>query len=133
MVEFHVLMALVELQEVWWIDDQVHFWSRDQGPRFTLINLKIHKVSIIWKGWVDQRPRFIFGGWEVESHRRSRLVPFVWELEPINGHYLLELLHTHLGFIFPNGFSCLLVIISHYLVSYILGENILFQLALQFD
>ena len=28
--------------------------------------------------------------------------------------------HTHLGFIFP----CLLVIIGHYLVSYILGEHI---------
>jgi hypothetical protein len=37
---------------------------------------------------------------------------------------LLELLHTHLGFIFPKVFPCLLVIISHYLVSYILGENI---------
>jgi hypothetical protein len=38
---------------------------------------------------------------------------------------VLELLHTHLGFIFPKVFPCLLVIISHYLVSYILGENIL--------
>jgi hypothetical protein len=37
---------------------------------------------------------------------------------------LLELLHTHLGFIFPKVFPCLLVIISHYPVSYILGENI---------
>jgi hypothetical protein len=37
---------------------------------------------------------------------------------------VLELLHTHLGFIFPKVFTCLLVIISHYLVSYILGENI---------
>jgi hypothetical protein len=37
---------------------------------------------------------------------------------------LLELLHTHLGFIFPKVFICLLVIISHYPVSYILGENI---------
>jgi hypothetical protein len=51
---------------------------------------------------------------------------------------VLELLHTHLGFIFPKGFPCLLVIISHYLVSYILGEifhleSILFQLTLQFD
>jgi hypothetical protein len=36
----------------------------------------------------------------------------------------LELLHTHLGFIFPKVFPCLLVIISHYPVSYILGENI---------
>jgi hypothetical protein len=45
----------------------------------------------------------------------------------------LELLHTHLGFIFPKVFPCLLVIISHYPVSYILGENILFQLTLQFD
>jgi hypothetical protein len=33
---------------------------------------------------------------------------------------VLELLHTHLGFLFP----CLLVIISHYPVSHILGENI---------
>jgi hypothetical protein len=39
--------------------------------------------------------------------------------------YMLELLHTHLGFIFPKFFVCLLFIISHYLVSYILGENIL--------
>jgi hypothetical protein len=38
---------------------------------------------------------------------------------------LLELLHTHLGFLFPKVFPCLLVIISHYPVSYILGENIL--------
>jgi hypothetical protein len=37
---------------------------------------------------------------------------------------LLELLHTHIGFIFPNVFICLLVIIIHYRVSYILGENI---------
>jgi hypothetical protein len=37
---------------------------------------------------------------------------------------LLELLHTHLGFIFPKVFTCLLVIISHYPVSYNLGENI---------
>jgi hypothetical protein len=38
--------------------------------------------------------------------------------------FMLELLHTHLGFIFPKVIPCLLVIISHYLVSYILGENI---------
>jgi len=31
---------------------------------------------------------------------------------------------THLGFLFPKVFPCLLVIISHYPVSYILGENI---------
>jgi hypothetical protein len=37
---------------------------------------------------------------------------------------VLELLHTHLGFFFPKIFPCLLVIISHYLVSYVLGENI---------
>jgi hypothetical protein len=37
---------------------------------------------------------------------------------------LLELLHTHLGFIFSKVIPCLLVIISHYPVSYILGENI---------
>jgi hypothetical protein len=37
---------------------------------------------------------------------------------------MLELLHTHLGFLFPKVFICLLVIISHYPVSYILGENI---------
>jgi hypothetical protein len=45
-----------------------------------------------------------------------------------HGHWfmniLLELIHTHLGFIFPKVFPCLLVIISHYPVSYILGENI---------
>jgi hypothetical protein len=35
-----------------------------------------------------------------------------------------ELLHTHLGFVFPKVIPCLLVIISHYPVSYILGENI---------
>jgi hypothetical protein len=37
---------------------------------------------------------------------------------------MLELLQTHLGFIFPKLFPCLLVIINHYQVSYILGENI---------
>jgi hypothetical protein len=36
----------------------------------------------------------------------------------------MELLHTHLGFIFPMIFPCLLAIISHYPISYILGENI---------
>jgi hypothetical protein len=51
---------------------------------------------------------------------------------------VLELLHTHLGFIFPKLFYCLLVIISHYLVSNILGENIplgeySLQLTLWFD
>jgi hypothetical protein len=40
------------------------------------------------------------------------------------GVLVLELLHTHLGFIFPKVIPCLLVIISHYPVSYILGENI---------
>jgi hypothetical protein len=39
-------------------------------------------------------------------------------------YMMLELLHRHLGFIFPKVFPCLLVIISHYPVSYILGENI---------
>jgi hypothetical protein len=37
---------------------------------------------------------------------------------------MLKLLHTNLGFIFPKFFPCLLVIISHYPISYILGENI---------
>jgi hypothetical protein len=37
---------------------------------------------------------------------------------------LLELLHTHLRFLFPKVIPCLLFIISHYRVSYILGENI---------
>jgi hypothetical protein len=46
---------------------------------------------------------------------------------------MLELLHTHLGFIFPKVIPCLLVINGHYPFSYILGENILFQLTLQFD
>jgi hypothetical protein len=41
-----------------------------------------------------------------------------------NMYMLLELLHTHLGFHFSKFFPCLLVIISHYLVSYNLGENI---------
>jgi hypothetical protein len=36
---------------------------------------------------------------------------------------VLEILHTHLGFIFPKVFPCLLVIIIHYPVSYILGEH----------
>jgi hypothetical protein len=40
------------------------------------------------------------------------------------GVCLLELLHIHLGFIFSKVFPYLLVIISHYTVSYILGENI---------
>jgi hypothetical protein len=48
---------------------------------------------------------------------------------------VLELLHTHLGFLFTKVFIFLLVIIIHYLVSYILGrifhlENILFQFTL---
>ena len=37
---------------------------------------------------------------------------------------VLELIHTHIGFIFPKVIPCLLFIISHYLVYYILGENI---------
>ena len=37
---------------------------------------------------------------------------------------MLDLLHTHLEFIFLKVIPCLLVIISHYLVSYILGKNI---------
>jgi hypothetical protein len=37
---------------------------------------------------------------------------------------MLELLHTHLGFIFPKVFPRLLVIISHYQVSYILEDDI---------
>jgi hypothetical protein len=37
---------------------------------------------------------------------------------------MLGLLHTHLGFIFPKVIPYLLVIISHYPVSYILGEDI---------
>jgi hypothetical protein len=37
---------------------------------------------------------------------------------------LLELLHTDLGFLFRKVFPCLLVIISHYPISYNLGENI---------
>ena len=54
---------------------------------------------------------------------------------PYTIKYVLELLHTHLGFIFPKVFPFLLVIISHYPVSYILGknlhlENIIFQLTL---
>jgi hypothetical protein len=53
-------------------------------------------------------------------------------------YLVLELLHTHLGFIFPKVFPFLLVIISHYPVSYILRENIppkeySLQLTLQFD
>jgi hypothetical protein len=40
------------------------------------------------------------------------------------GEGVLELLHTHLGFSFPKVFPCLLVIIIHYSISYILGENI---------
>ena len=40
------------------------------------------------------------------------------------GGGVLELLHTHLGFICLKVFACLLVIISHYPVSYNLGENI---------
>jgi hypothetical protein len=48
------------------------------------------------------------------------------------------LLHTHLGYLFPKVFPCLLVIISHYPLSYILGENIppgeyYLQLTLEFD
>jgi hypothetical protein len=48
----------------------------------------------------------------------------LFEVSSRSSVLLLELLHTHLGFIFPKVFPCLLVIISHYLVSYILGENI---------
>jgi hypothetical protein len=42
---------------------------------------------------------------------------------------LLDLLHTHLGFVFIKVFPCLSVIISHYPTSYMLGENIPYSLS----
>jgi hypothetical protein len=59
-------------------------------------------------------------------------IPANWYIDK-ELHRVLELLHTHLGFIFPKVFPFLLVIIIHYLVSSILGENICFQLTLPFD
>jgi hypothetical protein len=50
--------------------------------------------------------------------------PIIYFHHRENSGGVLELLHTHRGFIFPKMFPCLLVIISHYPVSYILGENI---------
>ena len=46
------------------------------------------------------------------------------EIKILKEALVLELLHTHLGFFFPNFIPFLLFIISHYPVSYILGENI---------
>jgi hypothetical protein len=60
----------------------------------------------------------------------TNLVLFVMAFQPNHEWILdsraslLELLHAHLGFILHKVFICLLVIISHYPISYILGENI---------
>jgi hypothetical protein len=66
-------------------------------------------------------PHFIFSVSFVLGYLtwpRCRDPIFIFTIVMFRG--VLELLHTHLGFLFP----CLLFIISHYLVSYILGENI---------
>jgi hypothetical protein len=70
-------------------------------------------------------PHFIFSVSFVLGYLtwpRCRDPIFIFTIVMFRG--VLELLHTHLGFIFPKVFPCLLVIISHYPVSYILGENI---------
>jgi hypothetical protein len=70
-------------------------------------------------------PHFIFSVSFVFGYLtwpRCRDPFFIFTIVMFRG--VLELLHTHLGFIFPKVFPCLLVIISHYPVSYILGENI---------
>jgi hypothetical protein len=61
------------------------------------------------------------------------LIPWVRLDKQMDGtsFRLLDLLHTHLGFLFPNIFLYLLVIISHYPVSYILGR--IFTYSLQFS
>jgi len=48
-VKNHVLMVVVALCRVWRIDDWDRVWSRDQWPRFILINLKIYKVLVVYK------------------------------------------------------------------------------------
>jgi hypothetical protein len=70
-------------------------------------------------------PHFIFSVSFVLGYLtwpRCRDPIFIFTIVMFRG--VLELLHTHLGFFFPKVFICLLVIISHYPVSYILGENI---------
>jgi hypothetical protein len=62
---------------------------------------------------------FVFG---YLTWPRCREPFFIFTIVIFRG--VLELLHTHLGFFFPKVFPCLLVIISHYPVSYISGENI---------
>jgi hypothetical protein len=62
--------------------------------------------------------------WKICIQQAGRDNERLFSLERILGSNVLELLHTHLGFLFPKVFICLLVIISHYPVSYILGENI---------
>ena len=69
----------------------------------------------------------------IENMPHLQVINVTFTIFPVHQNFVLELLHTHLGFLFPKVFPCLLVIISHYPVSYNLGENILFQLTLQFD
>jgi hypothetical protein len=60
----------------------------------------------------------------LEKHDAKKVL-FEMHDGPTREHFgVWELIHTHLGFIFPKVIPCLLVIISHYPVSYILGENI---------
>jgi hypothetical protein len=56
----------------------------------------------------------------IESYKEQQFPRMI----VIHDKTLLELLHTHLGFIFPKVIPCLLFIIHHYPVYYILGENI---------
>jgi hypothetical protein len=59
-----------------------------------------------------------------KSYLEARGAYLYDHLFPSSRWILLELLHTHLGFLFTKFFLCLLVIISHYPVSYILWVNI---------
>jgi hypothetical protein len=60
----------------------------------------------------------------LEMHLFIFPLKYILVLLFVPGCLLLELLHTHLGFIFPKVIPYLLFIISHYPISYILGENI---------
>jgi hypothetical protein len=88
--------------------------------QFEQLKMKEDEDIIAYFLRVDETMNAIIGlGEEIEE---SVIVQKILRSLPMR--FMLELLHTHLGFIFPKVCTCLLVIISHYLVSYILGENI---------
>jgi hypothetical protein len=88
------------------------FFSIDDFPIGFYLDWNISMKSSVFLG-------FIYGA---SNHTRN-MDSDAWVIYSPE-RQLMELIHTHLGFIFPKIFPCLLVIISHYPVSYILGENI---------